>query len=163
MSGSGISSAICKSAPRSKQITIPAPTTLSFTGRMPFLPPNQQRQSTKGIGYSDAKFRSRLASMSHKWHFCRHDSQSILATQKHQTLQQSSATTYTLTQGGCCRRRLKQTSVSALRQYSWFKCSPRSGILHWFMPAMSGFLYCNDTHLLVLLRDINYAGQRQAR
>jgi len=74
VSGSGISWAICKSAPRSRQITIPAPTTLSFTGRMPFLPPNQQRQSTKGIGYSDAKFRSRLASMSHKWHFCRHDS-----------------------------------------------------------------------------------------
>jgi len=24
------------------------PTTLSFTGRMPFLPPNQQRQSTDG-------------------------------------------------------------------------------------------------------------------
>jgi len=30
------------------------PTTLFFTGRMPFLPPNQQRQSTEGIyeGYS---------------------------------------------------------------------------------------------------------------
>ena len=26
------------------------PTTLFFTGRMPFLPPNQQRQSTEGIG-----------------------------------------------------------------------------------------------------------------
>ena len=26
-----------------------APTTQFFTGRMPFLPPNQQRQSTKGI------------------------------------------------------------------------------------------------------------------
>jgi len=36
VSGSGISWAICKSAPHSRQIT------------MPFLPPNQQRQSTKG-------------------------------------------------------------------------------------------------------------------
>jgi len=25
------------------------PTTLFFTGRMPFLPPNQQRQSTEGM------------------------------------------------------------------------------------------------------------------
>jgi len=28
---------------------MPAPTTEFFTGRMPFLPPNQQRQSTEGI------------------------------------------------------------------------------------------------------------------
>ena len=27
------------------------PTTLFFTGRMPFLPPNQQRQSTEGKAY----------------------------------------------------------------------------------------------------------------
>ena len=27
---------------------MPAPTTQIFTGRMPFLPPNQQRQSTEG-------------------------------------------------------------------------------------------------------------------
>ena len=40
VSGSGISWAICKSAPRSRQITTP--------GRMPFLPPNQQCQSTEG-------------------------------------------------------------------------------------------------------------------
>jgi len=45
--GSGISWAICKSAPR--QISVPAPHHLIFTGRMPFLPPNQQRQSTEGI------------------------------------------------------------------------------------------------------------------
>jgi len=38
---------ICKSAPRSRQITTPAPLSF-FTGRMPFLPPNQQRQSTEG-------------------------------------------------------------------------------------------------------------------
>ena len=38
----------CKSAPRSRQITMQHPTTQFFTGRMPFLPPNQQRQSTEG-------------------------------------------------------------------------------------------------------------------
>ena len=44
MSGSGISWAICKSAPRCRQITTPAPQHSVFTGRMPFLP----RQSTEG-------------------------------------------------------------------------------------------------------------------
>ena len=48
MSGSGISWAICKSAHRSRQITMPAPTAQFFTGRMPFLPPIQQRQCTEG-------------------------------------------------------------------------------------------------------------------
>ena len=48
VSGSGISWAICKSAPHSRQITTPAPHHSVFTGRMPFLPPNQQRQSTEG-------------------------------------------------------------------------------------------------------------------
>ena len=48
MSGSGISWAICMSAPRSRQITMPAPYHSVFTGRMPFLPPNQQRKSTEG-------------------------------------------------------------------------------------------------------------------
>jgi len=38
-----------KSAPRSRQITTPAPHHSVFTGRMPFLPPNQRRQSTEGI------------------------------------------------------------------------------------------------------------------
>ena len=47
VSGSGIRWAICKSAPRSRQITMPAPATQFFTGRMPFLPSNQQRQSTE--------------------------------------------------------------------------------------------------------------------
>ena len=50
VSGSGISWAICKSAPRSRQITTSTPHHSSFTGRMPFLPPNQQRQSTEGTG-----------------------------------------------------------------------------------------------------------------
>jgi len=47
VSGSGISWAICKSAPRSRQITMHL-TTQFFTGQMPFLPPNQQHQSTEG-------------------------------------------------------------------------------------------------------------------
>jgi len=50
VNGSGISWAICKSAPRSRQITTPYLTTQFFTGRMPFPPPNQQRQSTEGKG-----------------------------------------------------------------------------------------------------------------
>ena len=41
--------AVRKSAPRSRQITTPAPHhSVFFTGRMPFLPPSQQRQSTEG-------------------------------------------------------------------------------------------------------------------
>jgi len=35
-------------APRSRQITMPVPQHSVFTGRMPFLPPNQQHQSTEG-------------------------------------------------------------------------------------------------------------------
>ena len=51
VSGSGISWAICKAVPHSRQITMPGcqrRTTQFFTGRMPFLPPNQQRQRTEG-------------------------------------------------------------------------------------------------------------------
>ena len=48
VSGSGISWAICKSAPRSRQTTTPTPHHSFFTGQMPFLPPNQQCQSTEG-------------------------------------------------------------------------------------------------------------------
>ena len=47
VSGSGISWAICKSAPSSRQQCQHPPFSF-FTGRMPFLPPNQQRQSTDG-------------------------------------------------------------------------------------------------------------------
>jgi len=47
--GSGISWTICKqSAPHSRQITMPTPHHLIFTGRMLFLTPNQQCQSTEG-------------------------------------------------------------------------------------------------------------------
>ena len=52
VSGRGISWAMCKSAPRSRQITTPAPHHSFFTGRMLFLPPNQQRQSTIVMGKS---------------------------------------------------------------------------------------------------------------
>ena len=55
MSGSGISWAICKSASRSRQITTPVPHHSVFTGRMPFLPPNQQRRSTEGTTFSQNK------------------------------------------------------------------------------------------------------------
>jgi len=48
VSGSGISWAVCKSAPHCRQITMPAPNHSVFTGRMPFLPPNQQCQSAEG-------------------------------------------------------------------------------------------------------------------
>ena len=47
VSSSGICWAICKSAPHTRQPR-QHPTTQFFTGRMPFLPPNQQRQSTEG-------------------------------------------------------------------------------------------------------------------
>ena len=47
VSGSGICWAICKSAPHPRQLR-QHPTTQFFTGRMPFLTPNQQRQSTEG-------------------------------------------------------------------------------------------------------------------
>jgi len=48
VSGSGISWAICKSVLHPRQ-PCQHPTTQFFTGRMPFLPPNQQRQSTEGL------------------------------------------------------------------------------------------------------------------
>ena len=46
VSDSVISWAVCKSAPRSRQITTPAPHHSVFSGRMPFLPPNRQCQCT---------------------------------------------------------------------------------------------------------------------
>ena len=48
VSGSGICWAKCKSAPNPRQPR-QHPTTQFFTDRMPFLTPNQQRQSTEGI------------------------------------------------------------------------------------------------------------------
>jgi len=55
--GSGITWTICKSfAPHSRQITMPVPHHSVFTGRMPFLPPKQQRQSTKGTHHHHNHF-----------------------------------------------------------------------------------------------------------
>jgi len=48
VSGSGISWVMCKSAPLTRQITMPESYHSVFTGWMPFLLPNQQRQSTEG-------------------------------------------------------------------------------------------------------------------
>jgi len=48
VSGSGITWTICKSAPRSRQITTPTPHRSVFYRPNPFLPLNQQRQSTEG-------------------------------------------------------------------------------------------------------------------
>jgi len=47
-----ISWAICKSASCSRLTTTPAPHHSVFTGCMPFLPPNQQCQSTEGLALS---------------------------------------------------------------------------------------------------------------
>ena len=61
VSGSGISWAICKSASRSRQITTPTPHHSFFTGQMPFLPPNQQRQSTEGNSISTIQLQQFLS------------------------------------------------------------------------------------------------------
>ena len=47
VSGSGISWAMCKSASRSREYHASTPPLKFFTGRMPFLLPNQQHQSTE--------------------------------------------------------------------------------------------------------------------
>ena len=47
VSGSGISRAVCKSTPRFRQITMPAPTTQFFTGQMPFLRPTNSVKALK--------------------------------------------------------------------------------------------------------------------
>jgi len=57
--GSGISWTICKqSAPRSRQTTTPIPHHSIFTGRMLFLTPNQQRQSTEGLQSAESTTRN---------------------------------------------------------------------------------------------------------
>ena len=65
VSGSGISWAICKSAPRSRQIT-----TQFDTGRMPFLPPNQQRQSTEGTVAGTDQYLLPTAANLQQWVCC---------------------------------------------------------------------------------------------
>ena len=72
VSDNGISRAICKSAPRFRHIPRQHPTTQFFTGRMPFLLPNQQCQSPEGTStegtlfhvddiYSNCKLHNRAA------------------------------------------------------------------------------------------------------
>ena len=51
VSGSGISWAICKSAPRSRHITTPATHHSVFYRPDALLPPNRQRQITEGISF----------------------------------------------------------------------------------------------------------------
>jgi len=51
VSGSDISWAICKSEPHPRQNNLARIPSLIFAGWMPFLPPNQQRQSTEGKVY----------------------------------------------------------------------------------------------------------------
>ena len=64
--GSGISWAICKqSAPRSRQITTPTPHHSIFTGRLLFLTPNQQRQSTEGTRSNNAMLINATLSLVH--------------------------------------------------------------------------------------------------
>jgi len=43
-----------KSAPRSRQTTTPTPHHSVSTGQMPFLPPNQQRESIEGNSYTSS-------------------------------------------------------------------------------------------------------------
>jgi len=59
VSGSGICWATCKSAPHPRQ-PCQHPTTQFFTGRMPFLPPNQQRQSTEGNSQMSTESKAQL-------------------------------------------------------------------------------------------------------
>ena len=66
VSGSGISWARCKSAPYCRQITMPAPHRSVFTGRMPFVLPNQQRQSTEGITNNASAIKQYISCVSSK-------------------------------------------------------------------------------------------------
>jgi len=68
VSGSGISWAICKSAPRSRQITTPGPHHSSFfTGRMPFLPPDQPCQSSEGTTRTANSTRNIITGITNKY------------------------------------------------------------------------------------------------
>jgi len=77
VSGSGICWAICKSAPHPRQPR-QHPTTHFFTGRMAFLPPNQQRQSTEGTNL-DCK-PGKIPLGLHSWGFTFHLPASLLAS-----------------------------------------------------------------------------------
>jgi len=57
VSGSGICWAICKHAPHPRQPR-QHPTTQFFTGWMPFLTPNEQRQSTEAHSHQHMNYSS---------------------------------------------------------------------------------------------------------
>ena len=64
----GISWAMCKSAPHSRQITTPAPHNSVFLqAGCSFLPPNQQRQSTEGTVFSYPTISKPLLSSNGFW------------------------------------------------------------------------------------------------
>ena len=66
--GSGIRLTICKqSVPRFRQITTPAPYHSTFTGRMLFLPPNRQRQSTELALLLANKQKTLVSTQEQKW------------------------------------------------------------------------------------------------
>jgi len=69
VSGSGISWAICKSASHPRQ-PCQHSTTQFFTGRMPFLPPNQQRKSTVLYTNLDSKCDKQATVVSLCWKHC---------------------------------------------------------------------------------------------
>ena len=80
-SDSGISWAISKFAPRARQTTTPAPhQSVSFTGRMSFLPPNQQHQSTEGKAINHPHPELPFISITQlvSWHSFHHDSTATL-------------------------------------------------------------------------------------
>ena len=69
--GNGISWIICKSfAYRPRQVTTPVPHHSVFAGRMPFLPLNQQCQSTEAL-YSALMFKS-CEELMVMFHFVKH-------------------------------------------------------------------------------------------
>jgi len=71
VSGSGISRTISKSAPRSRQLTTPAAHHSVFTGRMPFLLPNQQRQNTEVCCLLTAQYLGLLSLIIATIHLCK--------------------------------------------------------------------------------------------
>jgi len=68
VSGSGISWAICKSTPRSRQITTTAPHHSVFTGWMPFLLPIQQHQSTEGTNDNNKWYEQQISVVGCLWY-----------------------------------------------------------------------------------------------
>jgi len=81
VSGSGISWAICKSAPCPQTHNASIPPLSFFTSQMPFLPLNQQRQSTEGMAILQS---SALPSAVPHWSLLAQPSQFILVWDRHE-------------------------------------------------------------------------------